>query len=190
MFNPAVEDRPIGSGEPWSLVGHLDAEPSVVHEAVVAPTEKDEIVDARGAAVSPMINMVRVAPAGRSITAGEGAPAVANGDRAPKRRRHDLGLPSDVQRLRAAVGDHPAHGGVTRKLPGGLAAQPSNVFQVERAAGTPLERGDVHRHHHVRALTGNQWTLSEVEPLPADLTERIGPALGGSAGIVGARSLT
>src|SRR5918995_994868 len=99
----AVEDGPIGSEEPWSLVRHLDAEPSVVHEPVVAPAEKDEVGKARRAAVRPMINMMRVAPARRSITAGEGAPTVANGDRPSKRRRHDLGLPSDVQRLRVAV---------------------------------------------------------------------------------------
>ena len=130
-----------------------------------------------------MINMMRVAPARRSITAGKRAPAVANGDRPSKRERHDLGLPSHVQRLGGGIGDDAAHGGVTRELPRGLAVDPSTVFPVEPAAGTPLERGDIHRHHHVGALTGNQRTLSEVEPLPADLTERVRTALGGSAGI-------
>ena len=55
---PAVEDRPIGSEEPWSVVRHLDGEPSVVHETVVAPAEKDEVVDARRAAVGPMTNVM------------------------------------------------------------------------------------------------------------------------------------
>jgi hypothetical protein len=180
----------IGSEEPWSFVRHLDAEPTVVHETVVASAEKDEVVDARRAAVRPMISMMRVAPARRSITAGEGAPAVANRDRPSKRGRHHLGVPSDVERLGGGTGDDAAHGGVTCELPGGLAVDPSDVFQVEPTAGTPLERGDIHRHHHVGALTGNQRTLSEVEPLPADLTERVRTALGGSAGIFGARSLT
>ena len=50
-------------------------------------------------------------------------------------------------------------------------------------AGTPFERGEVHRHHYVWALTGNHRTLREVEPLPADLTERVGSALAGRARI-------
>ncbi|HYZ13416.1 MAG TPA: hypothetical protein VFA08_07385, partial [Actinomycetota bacterium] len=73
--------------------------------------------------------------------------------------------------------------GVTRELPGGLAVDPSDVFQVDPMAGTPFERGDIHRHHHVGALSQNQRTLSEVQPLPADLTERVGAPLGGRPGI-------
>jgi hypothetical protein len=116
LLIPAVEDGPIGSEEPWSLVRHLYGEPSVVHEPVVSPAKKDEVVDARRTAVRPMTNVMRVGPARRPITPRERAPAVASGDRPSKPRRHDLGLPPHVQRLGGGIGDHSGDVGVTREL--------------------------------------------------------------------------
>jgi hypothetical protein len=180
---PAVEDRSIGSEEPWSLVGHLDGEPSVVHEPVVTPAEKDEVGKARRAAVRPMTNVMRVAPAGRSNTAGERTPAITNRNRASKRGRHHLGLPSHVERLGGGIGDDAGDVRVARPSSRRLGGHRAGVLESTSPAEPALKRLEVHGHHDVRALTGHHRTVGEVEPLPADLTERIRPALGGRAGI-------
>jgi hypothetical protein len=162
----------------------------VVHEPVVAPAEKDEIVDTRRTAVRPMTNVMRVAPARRSITGGKRAAVVAYRDRAPKRRRHDLGLPTDVERPRAGVRDHPSDVGVARPTSRRLGRHRASVLELTAATESALERLEVHRHNYVRTLAGNDRTVGKVQPLTTDLAERVGAPLGGRAGIFDARTVT
>jgi hypothetical protein len=69
-----------------------------VHQAVVAPAEQDEVVEARLAAVCPVAEVMGIDEA-RSFTAGEATAAIAAAQRSPQGRRHRPRLPADRERL-------------------------------------------------------------------------------------------
>src|SRR3954447_14040396 len=64
-------------GEPREAVDHVDPPVPVVDDLVVMSAEQGEVVEAGGAAVAPVFDVVGVATPRSAGAAGEGAAAVA-----------------------------------------------------------------------------------------------------------------
>jgi hypothetical protein len=97
---------------------------ALVHQAMVATAQQDEIRNAGNAAVDPVPYVVGIADPGHA--AREQAVFVPGVERSTDRRRNRAGLPADVERCSALVVGHRHHRRVAAKAPRRL-------------------RGDVHR---------------------------------------------
>jgi hypothetical protein len=119
-----------GSAKPgwWvelgDAVAHVDAPVGMVDEAVVATAQRNTIVDAGGAVVGPVDNVVDVAPASGHGTAREGAAIITQDHCAANRRGDGAAGAPDVQWFAAraeherdefcVAGDAPRDFGVNR----------------------------------------------------------------------------
>ena len=89
---------------------------------MVMRAEQREVLEARVAAVGPMVDVMRVDEA-RAAAARERAAAIARPERAPERRRHRALLAADVERRAALVLDDRDQAAVAREAPDGLDRQ-------------------------------------------------------------------
>src|SRR5690242_13146611 len=96
----------------------------------MAPTQKSQVVEARLAAVGPVLNVVRFAPGGRRSTAVIGAAAVARDERIPQSLRHGTGRPTDIEDLAASLREHAVHTTVTGEPPQRLRADRTEMIEI------------------------------------------------------------
>jgi hypothetical protein len=82
------------------------------------------------------------------------------------------------------MGDDPRDRRVARDPAGRPRIDRFGVLQARTTADATLERVEVHRDRHVRALAADPGANRPVEPLPADLAERVGPPLRRRAAII------
>src|SRR5262245_767313 len=90
----------------WNAVGYLDSPVGVVDQAMMPAAERNAVCEAGGSSISPMDNMVNVAPTGRYRTPGESAPTIPDDHRAADRGRYRSAGASDVQRLTSSTQHH------------------------------------------------------------------------------------
>jgi hypothetical protein len=83
---------------------------------------------------------VRIGPTGRPVATREPAAAVAHDQRSSKRRRHDGGPPSHLERLRPRTDDHATDHRVTRDAAGVLGVDPAGVVERASSPRPALER--------------------------------------------------
>ena len=123
-----------------------------------------------------MHHVMSVAPGMRTVAAGEPAPAISN-DHGPAHRGWDDRCPTtDVERL-GTPGHHDPHDGrFAGERPHSIDIDGSGVIQLPGSAAG-CERIRIHRHRDVWTFAGHGRPLGKVEPLAADLAERVGPAL-------------
>ena len=125
-----LEHRSIGPQEGRRPVSELPhRESALVNGPVMASAQEDEVVEAGRAAVDPVLDVMRVAAAGRA--AGESATPVARLKRPPDRGRHRAGLAPDVE--------DGAVGAMTHRHHRGVAGKASRRFRgnVHRSRGPP-----------------------------------------------------
>src|SRR5262245_41475405 len=115
----------------------------------------------------------------RAIAPGEPARAVAGDDRTPKGCPDHRSPAADVERLRGPGGDDPAHRGVAGDPTGRLRMDRTDVIELRPSGCVPSECVEVDGHRHVRPFAGDGRLATPVQPTPADLPERVGPALRG-----------
>ena len=110
---------------------------------------------------------------------------IAHHQRPPLRRSDRTHRPPDVKDLGRTVGDHPAHGGVTRQPARGLPADRAQPVQLRRA-GALLEeqRGKVHHDGDVRADLTSLRQVPAVQGAAGQLDQRAGATLLGRALVV------
>ena len=112
------ERRTLGVIEP-------QLETTLMHQAMVPWTKTDEVVEARFTAVSPMLDVMSVEPAGVSA-AGKSAAAIANEKSATDGRRNRPGLAANVEHTATVVGADGDEAGVagdaTKRFRGNAAA--------------------------------------------------------------------
>jgi hypothetical protein len=102
----ATDACPVGEHE--LAVGPASEVPSAfVEEVMVTGTQQNEIVDIGEAAISPVVDVVGVAPGGGSVTVGERAPPVAQGEGSPLGGGHEAGFAAEVEQF-AVGGEHGA----------------------------------------------------------------------------------
>src|SRR5206468_3991059 len=108
----------------------------------------------------------------------EAALLVANDDGPPHGWAHDGSSTPHVERLRTAPGDHPGD----RCVAGDSARRGriDGTRVVELALSTKsLQSNEVDGHGDVWPLAGDVRSVEAIQPSTADLSQRIGPALGG-----------
>jgi len=92
---------------------------------VMTPADEHQIPDCGHSAIGPVLDVVGVAPRGRTVTPREAAVPVSHDQGAPHRGRHDRSATAYVERLGTATGDDSADRGV--------ACPPADDLGVDRA---------------------------------------------------------
>ncbi|MGB8995030.1 MAG: hypothetical protein WCC65_06960 [Pseudonocardiaceae bacterium] len=87
----------------WDTAGHVYSPVGMVEKLVVAAAERDAVVDAGGAVVSPMDNVVNFGPAGWYRTPWKGASAVSDNDDSAYCGGYGVAGATDVERNVAAT---------------------------------------------------------------------------------------
>ena len=124
-----------------------------------------------------MHDVVCVAPCVRTVAAGEPAVPVPHDHRSAHGRRDHGRTAPDVERFRAPGHHHTHHRGVARDPTRGLRVDRADVVELaHRVLGTAQHLG-TDRDRHVRALSGHARAVGPIQPLAADLAERVGSAL-------------
>ena len=185
----------VAAGEPFGIEpGRRDefgvavaAEPdgpvAVVEVAVMVAAEQHGVGQARVAAVGPVPDVVGVAPAGRAVAAREGAAAVAQDQGASQRAGDEPALPADVEWLAGAAED----GGQDRRVAGEPAHRLGGELQtgVESAgAELPGQRVVACGDDDLGGVAAVLGQLAGAQGEPADVGERVVPALPGQRGFV------
>ena len=118
---------------------------ALMNHVVVVIAQEYEILHIGATTVSPMNDVMGIAPPGWSPTAGISTPLIAHDECLPGRRGDGAAGPADVDRQSAGAGDNPRHHAVAQQAlhiaavqcPGELAVQPA-----ERVAGEGLPVND------------------------------------------------
>jgi len=106
--------------------------------------EQDEVVEARLAAVGPVLDVMCVGPLGRAVAAGEAAAAVAQDQGAADGGRDGAYRATDIERLAAAADGDAGDGGI--------AGEATDQVGDDRARPAQLTRGRAGL-----ALQGGEW---------------------------------
>src|SRR6266851_7073998 len=67
---------------------HLESPALFVHQPVMTATEKDQVIQGRRTAIGPMLDVMRIRPRGRAVTAGKPAAFVSGDQCTPRGTRH------------------------------------------------------------------------------------------------------
>ncbi|MEX2422040.1 MAG: hypothetical protein WD670_09515 [Actinomycetota bacterium] len=102
---------------------------------------------------------MRIAPAGRTLTAREPAATVADDDRAAERRRDHLGAPPHVERFGSSLRDHARHVRIAGHPPGGLRGDRADIFELGPSTSSTFQRLQVDGDHDVRSLAGHRRAI-------------------------------
>jgi hypothetical protein len=137
-----LEERAVRSSELGSAVDHGYAEPAMDH-SVMRSTQEHEIRQSGVAAVGPVANVVRVGPAGWTLAARETTSAVTNSYRSTERRRNDLRLAAELQRLGRRICDHACDRRVAGETASGLWRDRPYVLERRASAGASLQRNEL-----------------------------------------------
>src|SRR5205807_1273782 len=124
--------------------------------------------------------VVRVAPRVWTVAGRERAVSIACDERFAHPSRHNGSLPAYIQHLGAASGDDSRDRGVAGDAAGCLGGDGADVLQLGTATSA-LESLEVQVHADVGPFPGDIRAVGSIQRLPADLPERIRPALGGGA---------
>ena len=151
---------------------------------MVGAAEHDQVVDAGGAAVFPLDDVVDLAPAGWSVASGVGAAVVAGGDGAADVGRDRALGPADVEGFAVRAQHHGQDPGVAqhpRQLAGGELA----AHVEQGAAGAGFQLGEPDGDRGVRAFPGHLAVVLVAQGELADLHHRGRVLLrhGGTAGL-------
>nr|WP_221776060.1 hypothetical protein [Pseudonocardia petroleophila] len=153
--------------------------------AVVGFAEHDQVVEFGGSFVSPVVDVVDVAPGRWSVAAGVGAAAVSDGDGFAEPVGDGALLPAHVQWLAVAVHDDGDDAGVAGQ--GAQRGGGDGAAELQhRPARSVLEVLESDDHGEVgAAAAGLGEVVAVVEDVPADVGERFGLSLGRGPVVVG-----
>jgi len=156
---------------------------------MVPAAEQEEVLSGRGTTIGPMHDVMGIAPGMRPITPREPTMSIPNDHRSAHRGWDDLGAPADVQWFGASIHHDPHHRAVARQTSSDLRRHRTDVVELARGSRGVLQRLGTDRHRDVRSLSCHGGSIGQVQPPPADLTERIDPTLrGGSVIVVATRA--
>ena len=157
----AVERLPIWLHEAErAIVQHLNGDATLVHEAVVAPAEQDEIRGLRLAALRPVLHMMGIDEA-RVRAPRKAAAAIARLQCPAQRGRNAARPPADVERLAVLVLEQVNDCAVAGEPTRGFGRQRRPVLDLAASGGAVAERGRIHVHDDLLALAA-----AEALPLP------------------------
>ena len=129
----------------------LDGVAALVHEAMVLPAEEDEVVEARLAAVRPVLAVVGLQMAA-ALAAGETAGVVVAGLEQPAQRRGDRAAAAADADGEAVALDLRHDVGVAAEPAGGLGRDQRAVLELGAATAIGAERGGVDVDDDTRPL--------------------------------------
>jgi hypothetical protein len=112
----------------WRALGRGgDAVDAVVDCGVVSPAEQDHVVEGGGATVSPMDDVVSVAPARRMVAPIPSASPVPAIEGPPYGWCHRSAFPPDIEHVTFRAEHHRDDAGITRKATDGLGSHRGSV---------------------------------------------------------------
>jgi hypothetical protein len=144
---------------------------------VVATALEDKIVKDGGPAVCDPTDVVRLAPLGRPVTAGEAAVLVADHERVEQVGGDGAGGRAIVQDAGPSSDEDTAHSGVAEQPTGGRAVENGAVDQPGLAAA--LEVGEGRDDVEVRPVPSPAPVALVVKEPAAHVNEGVGAAVGG-----------
>jgi hypothetical protein len=150
----------------------------LVNSAVVAPAQEDEVVQARGPAVYPVLDVVAIAPPLRTITPWIATATVPDHQRSTQCGRNRAGAAANIERLRGASRDDPGDPGITGQPERGSGSHDAGAIDFTGCPGSVFENGQVHGEADVGALSSAGREPAMVEVISTDLYEGIGSKLG------------
>ena len=151
-----------------------------VAQHVVAAAEQHQVVEVGGAAVLPGCEVMRVAPAGRPLAAGEGAVPVTVHEGASLGFGDEAGVAAEVEDLLLAVHDHAADRTVAGEPLDRDAGDRPDVFQfgAHRGEVDGLAIGESDRHDRVEVHPGTGgFVFGAGESFGGEGDERVGASL-------------
>ena len=130
-----------------------------------------------------MSDVVTVAPSRRPVTTRKGATAVPQTQRTPQRAGEEPALAADVQDLTVAAQHGRQHAGVAGE-PADRARREANAGLQGAGAYAVDQLVERHGHHELRPVAAVVGQLAGAPRQTADLAQRVGAALTGTAVIV------
>ncbi len=91
-----------------------------MNQPVMMPAQQHKIVDTRKAPVSPVDEVMSIAPVRGSVATGEHTPTVPSVECPTHRRRNLSHRTADIQGLTARPKHHPGHRAITTDPPDGI----------------------------------------------------------------------
>jgi hypothetical protein len=144
---------------------------------VVTPDSRTRLRSAVGPP-SAVQDVVGVAPRGRPVATGKAAVTVHHHHCPPERCRDHRVSPAHVERLGRSLRDHAGDGCVAGPPPDDLGVHGAGVCELRGGPDTAFQRLEGHDHGDVWPFPAHRWAGRLVQPLPAHLFQRVGPALG------------
>ena len=151
----------------------------MVDEPVVWAAQEDQVGESGRTSISPVLDMMGIAPALRSIASRKPATFVTKRHRSSQRGGSDGRPPPDLEGLGRSPHDHSGDRCVARPPSCGFRRDRPGVVELAARPRHALERLEIHRHNDVWSLSGDDRPVGRVEPTPADLAECVGSTLSG-----------
>jgi hypothetical protein len=151
---------------------------------VVAPTEKDQVVEIGVTTVDPMHYVVCVAPTRRYFAAFGHAASIADDQRLPLGRVHRPAGSANVEDLTLASGDDPRYTGVAQDLPCLFTGDRTHPVQFAPIALAALESLEIDLQQHLWSLRLAGLGLGAIERPAADVDQGVRTDLAGATAIV------